>query len=197
MCRVPEAGRVSLPRSRRPLLRRRTTWVVLAAALVAAVVGTAVFQPWKLIVDERVQEALPTAAPAAPAAAPVPAPAPAPAEPVVLARGTLISHEHESSGSVSVLRLSDGSRVLRLEDLRTSNGPRLQVWLADAPVLAGRDGWRVFDDGRHVDLGDLKGNIGSSNYPIPPDVDLATLPNVSIWCARFSVSFAAAELQPV
>jgi hypothetical protein len=96
-----------------------------------------------------------------------------------------------------VLRLADGSRVLRLADLRTSNGPRLQVWLSDAPVLAGTDGWRVFDGGRHVDLGDLKGNIGNSNYPIPPDVDLATLPSVSIWCARFRVSFAAAGLRPV
>ena len=184
MCDVPEAGRVSLPRSRRPLLRRRTTWVVL----VAAVVGGAVFEPWKLVVDERVQEAVPTAASA---------PAPAPAGPVVLARGDFVSHEHESSGAVTVLRLPDGSRVLRLEDLRTSNGPRLQVWLSDAPVLPGPDGWRLFDEGRHLDLGDLKGNIGSSNYPIPPDVDLASLPSVSIWCARFHVSFAAAELRPV
>ena len=184
MCPVPEAGPVSLPRSR-PLLRRRTTAVLLAAAVVAAAVGAAVFEPWKLVVDERVQEAVPTAAASA-----------ASAEPVVLARGTLISHEHDSSGAVTVLRLPDGSRVLRLEDLRTSNGPRLQVWLSDAPVLAGTDGWRVFDDGRHVDLGDLKGNLGSSNYPIPPDVDLAALPSVSIWCARFHVSFAAAELQP-
>ena len=159
--------------------------MLLAAAVVAAVVGAAVFEPWKLVVDERVQEAVPAAA--APAAS---------AEPVVLARGTLISHEHDSSGAVTVLRLPDGSRVLRLEDLRTSNGPRLQVWLSDAPVLAGTDGWRVFDDGRHVDLGDLKGNLGSSNYPIPPDVDLAALPSVSIWCARFHVSFAAAELRP-
>jgi hypothetical protein len=111
-----------------------------------------------------------------------------------------VSHEHDSSGSVAVLRLSDGSRVLRLEDLRTSNGPRLQVWLSDAPVVEGTEGWRVFDDGRHVDLGDLgdlKGNIGSSNYPIPADVDLAALPSVSIWCARFHVSFAAATLSPV
>ena len=193
MCAVPEAGRVSPPRSRHPLLHRRSTWVVLAAAAVAAIVATAVFQPWKLVVDERVQEAVP-AAPAAPA---VSAGAPAPTAPVVLARGTLVSHEHDSSGTVAVLRLADGSRVLRLEDLRTSNGPRLQVWLSDAPVTPGTDGWRVFDDGRHVDLGDLKGNIGSSNYPVPPDVDLATLPSVSIWCARFSVSFAAAELRPV
>jgi hypothetical protein len=181
---------VNLPRSRRPLLRRRTTWVVLAAAVVATVVGAAVFQPWKLVVDERVQEAVPTA-PAAPAGVP------APAEPVVLARGTLVSHEHESSGTVAVLRLADGSRVLRLDDLRTSNGPLLKVWLSDARVVEGTDGWRVFDDGRHVDLGDLKGNIGSSNYPIPADVDLAALPSVSIWCARFHVSFAAATLRPV
>ena len=95
-----------------------------------------------------------------------------------------------------MLRLPDGSRVLRLENLRTSNGPKLQVWLADAPVLPGKDGWYVFDDGRHVDLGALKGNIGSSNYPIPADVDLAALPSVTIWCDRFNVSFAAAELTP-
>jgi Electron transfer DM13 len=115
----------------------------------------------------------------------------------VLARGELISHEHASKGSVVVLRLADGSRVLRLEDLRTSNGPALHVWLADAPVIEGVAGWRIFDDGRYVDLGDLKGNIGSSNYPLPPDADLTTLRSVSIWCARFHVSFAAAELMPV
>jgi Electron transfer DM13 len=155
------------------------------------VVGALVFEPWKLVVDERVQEAAPGTAPALSAGT-----EPATAGPVVVARGRFISHEHDSSGSVAVLRLPDGSRVLRLDDLRTSNGPLLKVWLADAPVIEGTTGWRVFDDGRHVDLGDLKGNIGSSNYPIPPDVDLAALPSVSIWCARFHVSFAAARLQP-
>jgi len=114
----------------------------------------------------------------------------------VVVRGTFISHEHDSSGSVAVLQLPDGSRVLRLEDLRTRNGPLLEVWLADAPVVESTAGWRVFDDGRHVDLGDLKGNIGSSNYPIPADVDLTGLSSVSIWCARFHVSFAAAQLNP-
>ena len=73
---------------------------------------------------------------------------------------------------VRVLQPADGSRVLRLGNLRTSNGPRLQVWLTDAPVVEGRAGWYLFDDGRHVDLGDLEGNIGSSNYPIPAGVDL-------------------------
>ena len=115
---------------------------------------------------------------------------------VVLARGQLISHEHASSGSVVVYRLADGSRVLRIEDLHTSNGPALHVWLSDAPVVEGSAGWGVFDDGRYVDLGELKGNIGSSNYLIPPEVDLGALPSMSIWCARFHVSFAAAQLSP-
>jgi hypothetical protein len=176
------------PKLYRRLLRRRLTWVVLAAGMVVVVVGALVFEPWKLFVDQRVEEAPPAAA-----AAPVGG---APADQVVLARGQLISHEHESSGSVVVYRLADGSRVLRVEGLRTSNGPALHVWLADAPVVEGSAGWYVFDDGRYVDLGELKGNIGSSNYLIPPDVDLGALPSVSIWCARFHVSFAATELTP-
>jgi hypothetical protein len=164
---------------RRSTLRRRLVWAVAAVVVVAVVAAALVFEPWKLVVDERVQEAAPAAS------------ATGPAE---LARGTLISHEHESSGTVVLLQLPDGSRVLRVEDLATSNGPRLKVWLSDAPVLAGPAGWTVFDDGRHVDLGDLKGNIGSSNYPVPADVDLAGLSSVSIWCARFHVSFGAAPL---
>ena len=115
----------------------------------------------------------------------------------MLARGGFISHDHDSTGMISVLRLPDGSRVLRLEDLRTSNGPLLKVWLSDTAVIEGVAGWRDFDDSRHVDLGGLKGNIGSSYYPIPADVDLAALPSVSIWCDRFDVSFVAATLHPV
>jgi electron transfer DM13 len=172
---------------------RPLVWTVIAAGAVLAVVALALFQPWKLVVDDRVDEAVPVAAEPAPRAeTPVP-----PAEPVVLARGELITHEHDSSGSVVVLELPDGSRVLRLEDLNTSNGPDLHVWITDAPVIEGRDGWDVFDDGRYVDLGELKGNIGSSNYPLPPEVDIAELSSVTVWCARFAVSFAAADLEPV
>ncbi len=181
---------VSTPR--RPLLRRPLVRVALVAAAVLAVIGLVVFEPWKLVVDQQVDEAVPVAAaPAVTPAAPVPAPGP---QVRTLARGALISHEHASSGTVRILALADGSRVLRLENLRTSNGPRLKVWLSDAPVVEGAAGWYVFDDGRHVDLGDLKGNVGSSNYPVPADVDLGDLTSVSIWCDRFGVSFAAARL---
>ena len=172
---------------RRPLLRRPVVAFGLVVATVLAVVALLVFEPWKLVIDQHVDEAAPAA----------PVPAAAAAGPAVVARGELVAHEHASSGTVEVIALPDGSRVLRLQDLRTSNGPRLKVWLSDQPVLPGRDGWHVFDDGAHVDLGDLKGNVGSSNYPLPAGVDLAALPSVTIWCERFSVSFAAARLEPV
>lgn len=169
--------------SLRVALRHPAVRVVLVVGAVLVIVALFVFEPWKLVVDRTVDEAAPAASAAA--------------APVVLARGQLIGHEHASSGSVVVLGLPDGSRVLRLEDLRTSDGPVLKVWLTDAPVIEGRDGWHVFDDGRYVDLGELKGNIGSSNYPVPSGVDLAALPSLSIWCDRFDVSFAAATLMQV
>ena len=112
----------------------------------------------------------------------------------MLAHGTFISHEHPTTGTVRIVQLPDGSRYLRLEDLDTSNGPLLKVWLTDAPVQRGSAGWRVFDDGRWVELGALKGNEGDQVYPIAPDVDLSLYRSVSIWCARFAVSFGAAEL---
>jgi hypothetical protein len=176
--------------SRRPLLRRPAVLVAVAVLAVLAAAALWLFQPWKLVVNETVDEALPTVA-AAPAAAGAPA---APVEPKVLATGQLISHEHTTSGRVEVLELADGSRVLRLDDLSTSNGPALHVWLTDQPVIDGKDGWNVFDDGRHLDLGDLKGNLGSSNYPIPADADLTGLTSATIWCDRFNVSFGAATL---
>jgi hypothetical protein len=167
-------------------------------AVTGAGFGLYWFQPWKLWVDETVQEALPVTADTSktPAGAP---PAgkpskPAPAGPVTVASGELISHEHTTSGTVHLVRLADGSHVVRLANLDTSNGPDLRVWLTDARVEEGRAGWRVFDDGDHVSLGRLKGNKGSQNYAVPDDIDPARYRSVSIWCDRFDVSFGAAEL---
>ncbi|MFD0355405.1 DM13 domain-containing protein [Streptomyces sp. NPDC127110] len=168
--------------------RRRP--MVIAAAAVATVlvaVGLYWFEPWKLWQEVTIREALPRTT----------ASASAQAAPETLARGTLISHEHTTSGTARVLRLPDGSRILRLEGLDTSNGPDLRVWLTDAPVKEGTDGWYVFDDGKHVSLGALKGNKGDQNYPIPADVNLSEYTSVSIWCDRFDVSFGAAALTPV
>jgi hypothetical protein len=179
----------------RPLVRRPVAITALAIACLVAVTALAWFQPWKLWVDQTVSEAPPGQAQTAnPSADPTPSVAPVqPVDPAVLAQGRFISHEHTTTGTVRVL-LSNGNRYLRLDDLDTSNGPLLKVWLTDVPVVEGEAGWRVFDDGHHIDLGALKGNKGSQNYSIPADVDLARYRSVTIWCERFHVSFGAAEL---
>jgi rhodanese-related sulfurtransferase len=61
-------------------------------------------------------------------------------------------------------------------------------------VISGSAGWRVFDNSRHIDLGPLKDNKGSQNYPLAAGVELNRYRTVSIWCARFHVSFGAAAL---
>ncbi|GAA2410372.1 DM13 domain-containing protein [Nonomuraea africana] len=173
------------------LLRHPVTWIA-----VAAVFGVAMylFQPWRLFTTVEVNEPLPEVAVAAsPSATPTSAPraavrAPAPE---VLLSGRFVTHEHRTSGVAKVLRLPDGSRVLRIENLATSDGPDLRVWLSDQPVT---DSWHNFDDGEYLELGDLKGNKGNANYPIPAAAELDRLTSVSIWCKRFSVSFGAAAL---
>lgn len=182
-------------------LRKPVVIVALVVGLVAAGAGLYWFQPWRLWVDETVSDTAPDAA-RSPSAAPKdqdraskgPKEPSGPSGPKTLAVGTLISHEHETSGSVRILRLADGDRVLRLEKLATSSGPDLRVWITDAPVKRGEAGWHVFDDGKYVSLGKLKGNRGDQNYALPADLDLNAYRSVSIWCDRFDVSFGAAEL---
>jgi hypothetical protein len=178
---------------------RRRTILISAGVVVALGVafGLYWFQPWKLFIDHRVNEALPAVAtePVSVAVADPTRTRGARRQPVLLERGEFISHEHSTSGTVSVIRQPDGSRVLAIADLRTSDGPVVKVWLTDQQVT--KDGWHVFDDGRYVDLGGLKGNLGNQLYPIPDGADLTALHSVTIWCDRFDVSFGAAELDPV
>ncbi|HET6287935.1 MAG TPA: DM13 domain-containing protein [Amycolatopsis sp.] len=181
-------------------MKRKRVLTVLAVGLVVAAAGLYWFQPWKLWVNETVQEALPVAAQSSTQASNQSSAkssgsaTSAPKEPTVVATGALISHEHTTSGDVRILRAADGSLVLRLENLDTSNGPDLRVWLTDAPVIPGKDGWFVFDDGAYVSAGKLKGNKGSQNYTLPAGTDLARYSSVTVWCERFSVSFGAAAL---
>jgi len=107
----------------------------------------------------------------------------------IAAEGDFISRSHPTRGVATVL--TDGiQRFLRFEDFATDNGPDLNVYLSTAATDAPAS---QFDDD-FIDLGDLKGNIGSQNYEIPAEVDLDVYSTVVIWCVRFSVIFGAAEL---
>jgi hypothetical protein len=180
------------------LARRPLTWIVVTVLAVGAGFGLYWFQPWKLFTSTTVNDTLPAVANADPPA-PAPSPsAPGPARPgnLLLASGTLITHEHDTTGTARLVRLAGGGIQLLLADLSTSDGPDLRVWLTDQPVIAGPAGWRVFDDGRYVELGRLKGNKGNQVYDVPAGTDLGGLVSVTIWCKRFSVSFGAADLLP-
>ena len=109
---------------------------------------------------------------------------------IVEAAGSFIDRSHPTEGSARVLGDGSGLRFLRLEDFRTDNGPDLNVYLSAAPPDAPAG---AFDDD-FVDLGDLKGNVGSQNYEIPAGLDLDRYATVAIWCVRFGVVFGAADL---
>jgi hypothetical protein len=183
---------------RRPLLS--SVAGVLAVGFVVFVLVW--FQPQKLFLDQKVNEALPgvleaqsvapqssSAPSASPNAAPAPSPAPA-AKLTVLARGSFQSLEHHTTGRALILRLADGTAVLRFEDLNTSNGPDLHVYLSEIP--ASHD-WHAYGE-RFVDLGKLKGNIGDQNYRLPMDIDLSKFKSAVVWCQRFAVGFGVAGL---
>ncbi|MXZ97009.1 MAG: hypothetical protein F4Y99_13930 [Acidimicrobiaceae bacterium] len=109
---------------------------------------------------------------------------------IVEASGSFIDRSHPTEGSAVVLGDGSGQRFLRFEDFRTDNGPDLNVYLSAAPTDAPAG---QFDDD-FVDLGDLKGNVGSQNYEIPAGLDLDHYSTVAIWCVRFGVVFGVAEL---
>jgi hypothetical protein len=168
-------------RPRRRLLRRFL--IAMGWAAIVVIIGAGYwFQPWKLLTNTTVDEAAPSVGGSG--------------APVVVTPCTFISHERHTTGVAKLLRLADGSAVVRLENLVTSEGPKVRVVLTDAPVIGGSYGFHVFRNGRYVDLGALKGNRGNANYAVPAGVDLAGLNSVSVCCDRFNVSFGAAWLAP-
>jgi hypothetical protein len=90
---------------------------------------------------------------------------------------------HKAEGIAKVIDLTDGRTFLRLENLKTTNGPDLYVYLS-----TGKDVSEI------VDLGKLKGNIGNQNYEIPAGTDLSKFNTVLIWCKAFSTLFGSAQL---
>jgi hypothetical protein len=114
--------------------------------------------------------------------------------PVVLASSSFISHEHATTGTATIVRNPDGTRVLAFESLDTTTGPDVHVWLSAADAVEGFDGWFLAGGADYVDLGVIKGNQGDQVYDIPADVDLSLYRSVSLWCVQFGVSFGAAPL---
>ncbi len=149
-------------------------------AIVIAAVGWYAFRPELLFVNKTVNEAFPSAQSASAGNAPK-----------AISAGHFHGVAHETKGTATIYRLSDGKQVLRLMDFQTSNGPDVHVYLVAAPDAS--DNATVKNAG-FVDLGSIKGNEGDQNYDLPAGIDLNKYQAVTIWCARFGVNFATAPL---
>lgn len=178
----------------------RTKIIIVALAIPGLAVGWWLGSP--LFLDRTVDEAFPVAAASTPAStttttaaatetAPSTTAVEVPMEPLMLAAGSFTGADdfHQGSGRATLYELEDGTRVLRFEDFSVTNGPDLRVLLVPSsdPVTDGIDGY--------LELAPLKGNVGSQNYEIPPDVDLSAFGSVVIYCKPFHVLFAVAVLE--
>jgi hypothetical protein len=93
---------------------------------------------------------------------------------------------HNAEGTAKIIPLQhDDANVLRLENLKVTNGPDLYVYLSTDKSASD-----------FVNLGKLKANNGNQNYNIPAGTDLTEYDTVLIWCKAFSVLFGSVDLKP-
>jgi len=156
-------------------------WIKIAipVAVIAVLVAWYAFRPERLVVNRRVDEAMPAVQGGSTA------------QP--LESGQFYSILHPTSGIATIYLVGDKTRVLRFTNFITSNGPDVHVYMVaadDAKDVA------TVEKAGFIDLGVIKGNIGDQNYALADDLDLAKYRAVSIWCKRFSVNFGAAALRP-
>lgn len=157
--------------------------ILIVAGIAAVAAGWWLFRPELLFIDRHVHESFPSEERQADGAhAPL----------VVLQRGEFHTAAHAGKGMATIHELADGSRILRLTDFETSNGPDLRVILVRAESAP--DTASVKAAG-FTEIAPLKGNKGDQNYELPPDLDLSSPSTICIWCHRFSVNFTSAPLR--
>jgi hypothetical protein len=122
-------------------------WIKIAipVAAIAAVLAWYAFRPERLVVNRRVDEALPTGQGGQPVQS--------------VESGRFYSILHPTEGTATIFQMGDGTRVLRLTSFKTSNGPDVHVYMVAADDA--KDAATVEKAG-FVDLGVIKGNIGDS-----------------------------------
>jgi hypothetical protein len=158
---------------------KKRTKLAIPVVAVAAFVAWYAFRPERLVINRHVDEAIPTAQNGS--------------SPQPLVSGQFYSILHPTAGTATIYRMGDSTRVLRLTDFSTSNGPDVHVYMVASDDA--KDAATVQQAG-FIDLGVIKGNVGDQNYTFGGDLDLAKYRAVSIWCKRFSVNFGAAALRP-
>jgi len=154
------------------------------AALIVVSVLLAWTKPWTAFIDTTVDEERVSSVAAEETAGGDSAVSTAPA---IIATGVFVSQDHPTTGTIEIVELPDGSLTLTLVDLATDNGPDVHVYLGSNATN--------IKSGAFVDLGLMKGNLGTQNYEIPVGLDISAFSVVSLWCEDFAVPFGFAQIE--
>ena len=87
-------------------------------------------------------------------------------------------------GTANIFRNTDGTLQLQLQDLASSNGPDLKVYLS-----------KELQPVNFINLGDLKSTNGNQVYTIQGTPDFDAYKFVLIHCKSFNHMFGSAELK--
>jgi len=109
-----------------------------------------------------------------------------------LQRGTFAGRDefHRGEGTATIYRVGQ-ELLLRFAQFKVTNGPDLRVILTKHPAPASR---AEVQEG-YIEVGRLKGNIGSQNYRLPAGTDVGNYRAVVIYCQPFHVVFVVATLE--
>ena len=135
--------------------------------------------PWKTTVEQQVDTPLDEP------------PLPEMATGTVLSKGSFYNVEKTGKGAVTLYRLADGRRALRIEPgFEVLNDPDLVVWLS--PLAAPKTS-KEMNDAPHYELSALKSTRGSQNYIVPTDVPF-DVRSIGMYCVPVPAIYIAASL---
>jgi Electron transfer DM13 len=113
----------------------------------------------------------------------------------VLNFANLKSVEAPTTGSIAIIKKTDGTSVLRLQNLKTEAGPDLRVYLYAAAIPSKTATAKMVKSVKYLELGKVGAPFsGFYEYNIPNGTNLAQFKSAIIWCDLAGVTFAGANL---
>ena len=114
---------------------------------------------------------------------------PEPAGPVHVSTGEIVGIDHRATGTANVFREPDGTYVVELLEIDIEPGPDYFVYVVPGADQRGTGGG--------IDLGSLRGNVGTQYYDVEAGIELEGEWTVLIWCRGFTVPIGNATQVPV
>ena len=101
----------------------------------------------------------------------------------LIKQGMIMGVGHTASGTASIYD-NGGVKVVVLDPYSSQNGPDLKIYLSKDDKASD-----------YVSLGKLKSTTGKQVYGIPAGVNINQFGFAHVWCEKYTVVFAIAELK--